>query len=103
MAIPNYESIGDATAAINTKSFCDAGSHLALQAAQNYGAHANRINVMSESVLGALTNQLVTPDPVEAISTVKMMTSRESMGIAEAIALAQQLVKGAQTTPPPTS
>ena len=103
MTIPPFASGPDAVAFTNCKSFGDAGAHLALQAAQNYGSHNNRINVMTESVAGGFANQMLTPDPVESIATVQMMTGRESQNIAEAIGLAQQLIKIAQTTPPPTT
>ncbi len=102
MAIPVFESVGDAVAFTNAKSFGDAGAHLAIQAAQQYGAHNNRMNLLAESVMGQMMNRLGTPDPVEAISTQKLMSGRDSAGIVEAITLAQQLVKTAQTTPPVT-
>lgn len=103
MPIPVFESVGDAVAFTNCKSFGDAGAHLAIQAAQQFAAHNNRMNLMAESAIGQITNRMATPDPVEAISVQKLMTGRDSAGITEAIALAQVLVKAAQTTPPVTS
>lgn len=102
MSIPNFESVGDATSFVNAKAFGDAGAHLALQAAQQYAAHNSHMNMMSESVFGAIANRLASPDPVEAISIEKLLSGRDSSGIAEAIALAQILTKQAQTTPPQT-
>ncbi len=61
------------------------------------------MNSLAESVHGQMANRMATPDPSEAISVQKMLTGRDSQGIAETIALAQQLVKTAQTTPPVTS
>ncbi len=102
MAVPNFESVGDAVTFTNAKAYGDAGANLAIQGAQQYNAHNSRINLLSESIAAQWANRMATPDPVEAISTQKLLTGRDSMGIAEAIALAQQLVKTAQTTPPPT-
>lgn len=102
MAIPDFTSIADAVASTNAKAFGDAGANLALQGAQQFNAHNARLNLLAESVAGGWANRLLTPDPVEAISTVKLMTGRESLGIGEAIALVQQIMKGAQTTPPVT-
>ena len=61
------------------------------------------MNVLGESIQGAWGVRLVSPDAVEAAATQKILTGRESMGIGEAISLAQILTKTAQTTPPPTT
>ena len=103
MAIPTFESVGDVVAFNNAKAFGDAGAHLALQASQQFGAHNSRINLLGESVQAGWANRMQSPDPVEAVATQKMLTGRESMGISEAIALAQTLTKTAQTTPPVTA
>lgn len=102
MAIPNFESVGDAVAATNAKMLVDGACNAVLQGAQNLNAHMSRQNLLSESVMGGWAERLITPDPSEAISTQKLLTGRDSMPIAEAIALAQIIIKGAQTTPPPT-
>ena len=102
MPIPNFDSVGDVVAFNNAKAFGDAGAHLALQASQQFGAHNSRMNQLAESVHGQMANRMATPDPAEAISVQKMLTGRDGQGIAETIALAQQLVKTAQTTPPET-
>lgn len=103
MPVPNFDSVGDAVTFNNAKAFGDAGAHLALQAAQQFGAHNSRTNLLGESVQAGWANRMQSPDPIEAVATNKMMTGRESMGISEALALAQTLTKTAQTTPPVTS
>lgn len=103
MALPDFESIGDAVAFVNVKTFSDAMNNAVIQGSQNLNAHMSRQNLLSESIQGGWANRIMTPDPSEAISTQKMLTGRDSMGIAEAVGLAQQLMKGAQTTPPITS
>ena len=102
MHIPTFESCGDAVSFVNAKAFGDAGAHMALQAAQQYGATNSRTNLMAESALAQAINKMLSPDPVEAISTQKLLTGRDSSGIVEALALAQILTKAAQTTPPVT-
>jgi hypothetical protein len=103
MAIPGFDSIPDAQGNLNFKMYTDAAAAVPLLMSQNSAAHANRVSVMAESLVSAWGNRLVKVDIVEAVAGTKMLTGRESMGIAEAIAMGQQLMKGAQTTPPVTS
>lgn len=103
MALPDFTSIGDAIAFNNVKAFGDAGANLAIQGSQQFNSHNSRISLLAESVQGAWAARLVKADPVEAISTQKMLSGRDSIGVGEAIALTQQTMKGAQTTPPVTS
>ena len=103
MAIPAFDSIPDAQANLNFKMFTDAAAAVPLLMSQNAAAHANRTGVIAESLVAAWGNRLVKVDIVEAVSAQKMLSGRESQGIAESIALAQVLTKGAQTTPPVTS
>lgn len=102
MAIPAFDSVPDAVANSNFKVYGDSSSAIALLQSQNAAAHANRVNTMAEGTLAAWANRMVSPDIIEAVSAQKLLSGRESQGIAEAIALAQVLMKGAQTTPPPT-
>jgi hypothetical protein len=103
MAIPVFDSIPDAQANLNFKMFTDAAAAVPLLMSQNSAAHANRVSVLAEGLVAAWGNRLNKVDIVEAVAAQKMLTGRDSHGIAEAIALAQQLMKGAQTTPPPTA
>lgn len=103
MPIPAFDSVPDAESNLNFKVYGDSSAAVALLQAQNAAAHANRVNTTAEGLLAAWGNRLVSTDIVEAVSAEKMLTGRQSQGIAEAIALAQQLMKGAQTTPPPTA
>lgn len=102
MAIPAFDTLPDAQGNLNFKMFTDAAAAVPLLMSQNAAAHANRVSVLAESLVSAWGNRLVKADVTEAVATVKMLTGRDSTGIAEAIALAQQLMKGAQTTPPVT-
>lgn len=103
MAIPAFDTLPDAQGNLNFKMFTDAAAAVPLLMSQNAAAHANRVSVLAENLVSAWGNRLVKTDVAEAVATVKMLTGREANSIAEAIALAQQLMKGAQTTPPVTS
>lgn len=102
MAIPAFDSIPDAQGNLNFKMHSDAACTVPLLQSQNAAAHANRVNTLAEGTLAAWSDRLVSVDVVEAVASTKMLTGRDSMSIAETIALVQQLMKGAQTTPPPT-
>ena len=103
MGIPDFKSVGDQVAFTNAKAFGDSGAHLALQSAQTFAAHNNRVNLIAEQALAGFMLRMLQPDPVEVAVSQKIMTGRGSSSIAEALAIAQQLVKAVQTTPPKTS
>lgn len=103
MPIDAFDSVPDAVLNTNFKTYGDASAAVALLMSQNSANHANRVGVLGENLVAAWGNRLVKTDIVEAVSATKMLTGRESQGIAESVALAQQLMKGAQTTPPGTA
>jgi hypothetical protein len=102
MAIPDFTSSADAVVFNNTKMFGDAGANLALQGAQQYNAHGARVNFLSESNIAQWANRMATPDPVEAISTQKLLTGSDAQQQAVSIALAQALAKMVGNVPPVT-
>jgi len=102
MPIPAFETIPDAVANTNFKLYGDASAAVPLLMSQNAAAHANRVSALSENLLAAWGNRLVKADVTEAVASEKMLTGRQSQGIAESLALGQILTKSAQTTPPPT-
>jgi len=103
MPIPAFDSIPDVQGNLNFKMYTDAAAAVPLLMSQNAASHSNRTSVLAESLTAAWGNRLNKVDIVEAVSAQKMLTGRESHGIAEAVALAQILTKGAQTTPPVTT
>lgn len=102
MAIPDFTSVGDAVAFNNTKAFGDAGANLAIQGAQSHNSNNDALATLRLSISGAWANLMSSSDPSEAASTRAMLTGRESMGISEALTIAQVAAKTAQTTPPVT-
>jgi hypothetical protein len=102
MPIPAFESVPDAQGNLNFKMYTDAAVAVPLLQSENAAAHANRVNVMAEGLLAAWGDRLVSVDIVESVAAQKLLTGRDSMGISEAVAMAQMFMKGAQTTPPVT-
>ena len=67
--------------------------------------HQNRMNAIFEASIGQIVNKMNTLDPTEAASVAGVVSSdmAEKMGeLGAAVAGIQQLMKGANTTPPET-
>jgi len=93
------QGILDAVANNNLKAIAEMGTLNAL-------SHQNRCNLIAESSLGQILNRMNALDPSEAASISGVVSSDLSEKLGElsgAVANAQQLMKGAQTTPPPTA
>ena len=91
-------SIVDAVANSNFKAMAEMQLTNAL-------AHQNRVNVLAESSLGTILERMNTLDPTEAAGVAGVVNAdlAETIGqLSSAVASAQQLMKGAQTTPPVT-
>lgn len=72
----------------------------------NQLAHQQRLQILAESSLGTVLERMNTLDPTEAagVSGVVASDLAEVIGqLSGAVASAQQLMKGAQTTPPVTT
>ena len=88
----------DAVTNANFKSIAEMGTLNAL-------GHQNRLNLIAESSLGQILNRMNSLDPEEAASISGVVSSDLAEKIGElsgAVASAQQLMKGAQTTIPVT-
>ena len=74
-------------------------------AAQDAVSHQRAVNSIREVALGEMLGQRAGIDASEAVSTKKVAEADLARTIDElgsAIAALQQIIKGAQTTPPPT-
>ena len=72
---------------------------------QNMDAHQQRLQLLAEASLAQQLNKMNTLDPTEAASIAGVVQSdlSEQIGaLSAAVASAQQLMKGAQTTIPVT-
>lgn len=90
------EDIVEAVANSNFKAMSEMQLTNALQ-------HQNRVNVIAESSLGSILEKMNTLDPTEAAGVAGVVTAdlAEVIGqLSGAVASAQQLMKGAQSTPP---
>ena len=89
------QGVLDAVVNSNFKSIGEMGTLNAL-------AHQNRLNLLAESSLGQILNRMNSLDPAEAASIAGVVSAdlSEKLGeLSSAVANAQQLMKGAQTTP----
>lgn len=97
---------GSAVNFVNVKNLGDAAG---FAMGRIYNAAADgyaEIGMISRAAAAAAVRSLVQVDPIESVATNKLMTGNDTaaQAIAGAIAaaVAQQLAKTAQTTPPPT-
>lgn len=79
---------------------------LAERVAVNAASHDHRLQLLAESSLGQILNRMNSLDPTEAAAVARVHRTPSgdtANDVAMAVALAQQLMKGAQTTPPVTA
>jgi hypothetical protein len=78
---------------------------LAEQVASNTANHQHRLQLIAESSVGQIVNRMNSVDPVEALAVggvSRSDLSKEVAALGAAVAGMQQIIKGAQTTPPVT-
>lgn len=78
---------------------------LAEQVASNTANHQHRLQLIAESSVGQIVNKMNSIDPVEAVSVANTVRSDLPGAVAAlgaTVATLQQIIKGAQTTPPVT-
>jgi hypothetical protein len=101
------QGVLDVVANNNLKNIGEAGAFYAMLAMGDAVAHQRRTHVLSESILAAAVKGISEIDPLEAVSALKTLSGNDLAqnlaALGSAIAQIQQLVKGAQTTPPPTA
>lgn len=86
--MPANETVVDTISIGNLKTIAEAGAfHMGL-ALGNAVSHQQQMNQVATAAVGAIVKRLVEIDVNEAAGLVPLV---------------QQLVKGAQTTPPPTA
>lgn len=78
---------------------------LAEQVASNTANHQHRLQLIAESSVGQIINRMNAVDPIESLAVGQVTRSDlsgEIAALAAAVAGMQQLIKGAQSTPPVT-
>lgn len=93
----------DSVADSNIKTIAEAGAHSIALSFQNAVAHQARINALSEQYLSVALKNAHEVDPAEAVALAKAMGTSNLGDFGAIIAALQQIMKGAQTTPPPTA
>lgn len=77
------------------------------QAAADQAAHRNRVNVLAETYLARALKAADEVDPEQAAATLKLLTGNDQANamasLGAVVAQLQQLMKGAQSTPPETA
>jgi len=109
MAEPT-ETVNEAVEAVNVgnvKTIAEAAAHSMALVFEGQAAHFNRMNMLAESLMSVACKNLHELDPTQAISQVKALTGNDIASqitaLTSAIASIQQMLKGAQTTPPTTA
>ena len=96
--MPLDQGVLDAVTNSNFKTVAEMGTLSAL-------GHVQRLNLIGEASLGQILEKLNTLDPAQAAGITGVMAGdlSEKLGeLSAAVANAQQLMKGAQTTIPET-
>src|SRR3972149_6560938 len=98
------QDLVDSVADDKIKTIAGAPAFYAAQAMGNAVAHQNRIAVLAETALAQSIKLLTEIDPAESVSVLKMLSgndlAQQLSALGSAVAQVQQIVKGAQTTPP---
>jgi len=97
----------DAVTNSNFKNVAEAPAFYAGLAMGDAVAHQRAVNAVREAALAAALKNFADIDPLEAVSALKVISgndlAQQLSAMGSAIAQIQQLMKGAQTTPPPTA
>lgn len=106
MALDN-SSVVDSVVADNLKTIAGASSFYAAQTMQAHAAHANRLNILAEAIVSRAARSIVEDDPLEAVSAQKILSGNDLgqtlSALGSVVAQLQQVMKGAQSTPPETA
>jgi len=101
------DDIRESLAVSNIKTIAEAGAFFMARGFADATAHANRLNILAETAMAQAVKGLQEVDPIEAISTLKMLSGNDvATTLAQlltSLASGQQAVKSAQTTPPVTA
>lgn len=104
------ETVNSAVEAVNVanvKTVAEMAAWTTAQAMRDHVAHSNRLNILAETYLSRALKSADEVDPEQAAATLKLLTGNDFAqtlaSFGAVVAQLQQIVKGAQTTPPVTS
>ena len=91
----------------NVKTIAEMAAWSTAQSMKDHVSHAKRLDILAETYLARALKSADEVDPEQAAATLKLLTGNDlAAGLASlgtVIAQLQQVVKGAQTTPPATA
>ena len=110
MAEPVNETLDAAVEAVNVanvKTIAEAGAFFMAQAMGNHVSHGKRLDILAENALAKAVEGIQTLDAAESTAIQKLLSGNDlaqtMSSLGTAIAQLQQLMKGAQSTPPETA
>ena len=99
--------ISDSVVADNLKTVAGASAFYSAQAMRSFVGHQNRLEILAEANLSRATRATIEEDPMEAVAAQKILSGNDLgstlAALGAVVAQLQQVMKGAQTTPPNTT
>ena len=109
MAEPVSETIDTVVEAVsvsNIKTVAEMSAWSTAQSMKDHVSHAKRLDILAETYLSRALKSADEVDPEQAAATLKLLTGNDLAqtlsSFGAVVAQLQQIVKGAQTTPPVT-
>lgn len=103
----SVDTVIEAVTVANVKTIAEMAAWSTAQSMKDQISHANRVNVLAETYLARALKSADEVDPEQAAATLKLLTGNDiaqmMSTLGSVVASLQQLVKAAQTTPPPTA
>lgn len=100
------QGVLDAVASTNFKNVGEAPAFYSTLAMQNAVSHNRTMDSLREAFIGRILKGFAEEDPAEAAAVTKMLTgqdlAQQLAAFGGLIGQLQQIMKGAQTTPPET-
>jgi len=101
------DTIVETLAVTNMKTIGEMAAWSTAQSMANAVSHAKRVDVLAETYLAKALKHADEIDPEQAAATLKLLTGNDlgqiMASLGSVVAQLQQLMKGAQTTPPVTA
>lgn len=100
-------AVVDSVTNANFKNLGDQPSFYAGMGMANAVSHQNRLNILAENLLSKGIKLIHEVDPTEAVAVNKVATGNDLAAqiaaLSSSVAAIQQMMKGAQSTPPETA
>lgn len=101
------DTIVEALAVTNLKTVGEMAAWSVAQAMKDHVAHSKRLDILAETYLSRALKSADEVDPEQAAATLKLLTGNDlaqtMSSLGAMVGSLQQMIKGAQTTPPNTA